>query len=163
MQQLHLSSSRWHHRWDKMAGDMSGCGHLDQDNCPSLLRPPPCCHYHWSPPRSREGELSWTLWPRHAARASLFLVASSAPAHQHQPQSSSPWSFTHWHKVPATNSRPSCIFLPFTPTTNNYRVSHNWVLTLFLLFCRLIFILIAKVGVVLKNSGYLLQDRHKNF
>ena len=44
-----------------------------------------------------------------------------------------------------------------------YRVSHNWVLTLFLLFCWLIFILIAKVGVVLKNSGNLLHDRHKKF
>ena len=24
---------RCHHSWDKMARDMSGCGHLDQDNC----------------------------------------------------------------------------------------------------------------------------------
>ena len=44
-----------------------------------------------------------------------------------------------------------------------YRVSHNWVFTLFLLFCWLLLILISKVGIVLENSGNLLHDRHKNF
>ena len=32
-----------------------------------------------------------------------------------------------------------------------------------LLFCRLLFIQIAKVGTFLKNSENLLHDRHKNF
>ena len=44
-----------------------------------------------------------------------------------------------------------------------YRVSHNWIFTLFLLFWRLLLILIAKVEAVLKNSGNLLHDMHKNF
>ena len=44
-----------------------------------------------------------------------------------------------------------------------YRVSHNWLFTLFLLFWRLLLILHAKVGVVLKNSENLQHDRHKNF
>ena len=33
----------------------------------------------------------------------------------------------------------------------------------YLLFCRLLLIQIAKVGSFMKNSGNLLQDRHKNF
>ena len=33
----------------------------------------------------------------------------------------------------------------------------------YLLFCRLLLMQSAKVGTFLKNSGNLLQDRHKNF
>ena len=33
----------------------------------------------------------------------------------------------------------------------------------YLLFCRLLLMQIAKVGSFMKNSGNLLQDRHKNF
>ena len=33
----------------------------------------------------------------------------------------------------------------------------------YLLFCQLLLMQIAKVGSFMKNSGNLLQDRHKNF
>ena len=33
----------------------------------------------------------------------------------------------------------------------------------YLLFCRLLLMQIAKVGSCMKNSGNLVQDRHKNF
>ena len=33
----------------------------------------------------------------------------------------------------------------------------------YLLFCRLLLMQIAKVGSFMKNSGNLLQERHKNF
>ena len=59
---------------------------------------------------------------------------------------------------------PLLIFIISVWCTNKiYRVSHNWVFTLFLLFCWLLLILISKVGIVLENSGNLLHDRHKNF
>ena len=46
-----------------------------------------------------------------------------------------------------------------------YRVSSKTVPTwlFYLLFCRLLLMQIAKVGSFMKNSGNLLQDRHKNF
>ena len=53
---------------------------------------------------------------------------------------------TTWHRNSSTSICPAKLF-PLG----------------YLLFCRLLLMQIAKVGSFMKNSGNLLQDRHKNF